>query len=225
MAQPVTVPNVPIVHAHFTGAIKPHYNDFPDYFKINIDLLNQLNKSIKVIQDRKISLKSGALEVKVTHGEWSKNVSNAIKDAYFTLKAKHPELLELYFAGESPSSLTTDKKKIKKLEELAALSNMPDRPELKEFTQKLVNLRIEGLNLTDKKGETKSDGKSGSTELDKVLHAYHEQYQKIKYLMRGYFYGTDVDYTTLFKDIEQATHTHSDKPVLIPVSTPERKPS
>lgn len=183
--------------------LAPHFPILPEYLKSEYARLTPLLGNFNIAYgkiDKYIDETHTAVHLVEN---WDDRTDKSLKEINFMLKAKNPELVDIYFNSLPLSKINSRQKRVKALNHIISLAEMDTRPELRDYCQSLRLLRDEGAMLAGGKTEKKVTAAAGSKELKTASEALITQYQRVKYFMRGFFYGTDVDYSEMFLDLNK----------------------
>lgn len=219
MAMKLQKGKISVLHVNFKGAIAAHLDDLTEDIRQEIKKLDECEGRYNLVNgriDKYIDEKSTAIHLQ---NDWNDRTLKIFNEISHMLKAKNPELLKVYFNGQSPSNIRSAADKFKTYDHIISLLEMETRTELKEYYQRLCLLRVEGKNLISGKGSKKDAAATGSKELKVVSSAFETQYMRVKLFLKAFYYGTGIDYTQFFLDLSQPKPGRKTKkePVLKPV--------
>jgi hypothetical protein len=205
-------------HFFFTKAVEGQLEILPQLLK---DEIIQLDTYYDILDSTyKVRLGIGVQKStnSVQTDEWSERVAILLSRTKWHLRAvTTPENVRMYFQ----ETLGTACRKIDRLNAVIKVLTVSEHfghAHLGAFRVELETLRAEGETIIGASSVSVTDQKT-EVEKVKILKAKWEtQYQRLRYLLRGYFHGTSTDYTKFFDEKRIARATRNDAGTAISAS-------
>ncbi len=216
MAKVIPHENLVHCHEHFVNTTEKHYNTMPEYFRGEVDVLkNHFSSFLFVYKSR---TNSGS-ETKTAIGskkEWLTTADDTLKRTNLFLKSI---LSDTEYKTYIPSGKVSSTKEIDRLSILKRIMTTSELRNHKDLTDRINNINElirTGDEIFKKNSVTKTDTKDEVSKLTESKEKWIDQFQKLKYLYRGYFHGSKTDYTMFFKDMSETTKTKVEKEEIKP---------
>jgi len=155
--------------------------------------------------------------------DWSERVAVMLSRTKWHIRSvTTPENLRMYFQ----ETLTTACRKIDRLNALIKVLTVSEHfghAHLGPFRTELETLRAEGETIMGASSVSVADQKTEVEKVKMLKAKWETQYQRLRYLFRGYFHGTSTDYTKFFEEKRSARAPRNDAGSAI--STAESPPA
>ena len=189
------------IHRLFMSGIKKYFDAMPQYFKDEINAFDRLYFEFTDSVTDKEGVKNDVIDSIKEKNEWTENVYKKVKLLYYSVKGTdNKKIMSDYFGTKTLSDIVSFEDLLNVSEQVKIISKHESIKHLDEIVDEIAQLYKDGLNIS----ESLKSNKNLSTEevkstMDKK-NDFAEKYMKLKYLLKGYFYGTEVNLKDILWD-------------------------
>ncbi len=189
------------IHRLFMSGIKKHFDAMPQYFKDEINAFDRLYFEFTDSITDKEGVKNDVIDSIKEKNEWIENVYKKVKLLYYSVKGTdNKKIMSDYFGTKTLSDIVSFEDLLNVSEQVKIISKHESIKHLDEIVDEIAQLYKDGLNIS----ENLKSNKNLSTEEVKSTtdkkNDFAEKYMKLKYLLKGYFYGTEVNLKDILWD-------------------------
>lgn len=187
------------IYRFFSDGIEKYVETLPQYFKDEISQFGNIYKTISELTSDNEGVK---IDVSVTikeKNEWFKTGHKLIKAFYYSVKGTDDKtLMSSYFGVKKLSDIETPEDILNISEQIKTVSKNDSIKYLDEVIDKIINHYDNGCELFKKLKSTKILSGSEVKSLSDAKEKFSKKYNKLKFLLKGYFYDTDVNTKDFF---------------------------
>ena len=195
-------------HLHLARSAEAQLLDMPEYFLEEKAALDAVYGEIEAAVRSRTCVGVQKASDFAQRKEWTSRAVAALSRAKLLLRAKAPELVRDYF----PEVIGAASRRIDRLHYLTnilTVSEHFDHAHLGELRVELEALRIEGQAIFGAASVSTTVQKTEVERLRELKAQWEMQYQKLRFLFRGYFHGTATDYMKFFDEKRLARGAHA----------------
>jgi len=203
MAKKIQHENVVNYHEHFVNSSKKHAPTMPDYFKDELTLLEKHYCEFILVYKSRTNAGSETKTAIGSKKEWVTAADETLKRTSLYLKSM---LSDVEFKTYLPAGKLTakkDKDRLALLKRIMTTSEMRNHKDLADKKEKIEKLIEHGEDIFSTDSAVKTENREEVQKLNEAKEKWVDQFQKLKFLYRGYFYNTNIDYAIFFKDMQE----------------------
>ncbi len=211
MSKAIPHENLVYYHEHFINTNEKHYSAMPEYFRNEVETLKTCFSEFHFIYKSRTNSGSETKTAIESKNNWLTTADDTLKRTSLFLKSA---LSETEYKTYIPNGRISTKKDIERLSILKRIMTTSELRNHKDLADKITNINElirAGDEIFKKSSVTKTDTKEEVTKLAESKEKWLDQFQKLRYLYRGYFHGSKTDYTMFFKDMNKTTKTKTEK--------------
>jgi hypothetical protein len=200
MTKSRSIDDLKSAHFHFFKTIQAPLTDMEQYFKDQILSLDRLYVSIVSISKDRTHVGVKRTTSVAASNDWIARADTLLSRIKHYLRAMTtPENVREYF----PDAGGAASRKIDRLHAIAKVLTVSEHfagAHLGSFKAELEAMQAEGEAIFGASSLSITEQKTEVEKLREMKDAWENQYQKIKYLLRGYFHGTSTDFAMFFDE-------------------------
>jgi hypothetical protein len=184
-------------HLHLSSSVEAQLLEMPEYFRAEKAALDAVYAEIDAVSKSRTCVGVQKTTDLAQRNAWTDRAIAALSLAKHYLRTKAPELVRDYF----PEILGIAARKIDKLHAVTKALTVSEHfghAHLGELRIELEALKAEGEAIFGAASVSVTGQKTEVERLNGQKARWESQYQKLRFLFRGYFYGTEVDYAKFF---------------------------
>ncbi len=190
-------------HDHFANAITRHMETMPDYFKQEISALKELGENYRDEYYKRAKVKVDENSSREVRSRWTQKADVLIKEIFYLLKGRDEKLIPEYLGFRTLSEINRDIERFQAVNQMLAVNEHPGKTDLVNHIDRLAKLKEDGEIVFKRKSESMECKKKAIRTLNEAKDKWDSQYRKVKHLMRGYFWESEVNYRNFFPDGEK----------------------
>jgi hypothetical protein len=186
-------------HLHFAKSVEAQLLEMPEYFQGEKAALDAVFAEIEPVLKTRTCVGVQKTTDLAQRNAWTERAIATLARTKLFLRSKVPELVREYF----PETAGIASRKIDRLYSVAKVLTVSEHfghAHLGEFKAELEALRTEGEAIFGAASVSVTEQKTEVERLKELKARWESQYQKLKFLFRGYFYGTTTDHAKFFDE-------------------------
>jgi len=190
-------------HLHLTNAVEAQLQEMPEYFRAEKAALDAIYAEIEPVHKARTCVGVQKTTDLAQRNAWAERATATLSLAKHYLRTKAPETVREYF----PEAIGLASRKIDRLHAVTKALTVSEHfghAHLGEFRAELEALRVEGEAIFGAASVSITEQKTEVERLKGLKARWDGQYQKLKLLFRGYFYGSDTDPAKFFTEKRSA---------------------
>jgi len=200
MAKTRSIDDLRSAHFHLIKTVAGPLVDMEQYFRDQISRLEAVYANIESISKNRTGVGLKTSTHVVQSNLWTDNAGSLLSRVKLYLRAMtSPDVVREYFP-ENPSAASRKIDRLHAISKVLTVSEHFGHAHLGDFRAELEALKAEGEAIFGAASVSRSEQKTEVEKLTAMKQEWEGQYQKIKFLLRGYFHGTSVDYAKFFDD-------------------------
>ncbi len=187
------------IYRFFSDGIEKYIEAMPQYFKDEISQFGNIYKTISELTSDNEGVKIDVSATIKEKNEWVETGHKLIKAFYYSVKGTDDKtLMSSYFGVKKLSDIETPEDILNISEQIKTVTRNDSIKYLDEVIDKIINHYNDGCELFKKLKSTKILSGSEVKSLSDAKEKFSRKYNKLKYLLKGYFYDTDVNTKDFF---------------------------
>lgn len=189
------------IYRFFSDGIEKYVETLPQYFKDEISQFGNIYKTISELTSDNEGVKIDVSATIKEKNEWVETGYKLIKAFYYSVKGTDDKtLMSSYFGVKKLSDIETPEDILNISEQVKTVNKNDSIKYLDEVIDKIINHYDKGCELFKKLKSTKILSVSEVKGLSDAKEKFSKKYNKLKYLLKGYFYDTDVNTKDFFTE-------------------------
>lgn len=198
-----SIDDLKTAHLHLTSSVETQLLAMPEYFRTEKAALDAVYANIDAVAKTRTCVGVQKTTDVARRAAWSERATAVLSLAKHYLRNKAPETVREYF----PEAIGLASRKIDRLHSVTKALTVSEHfghAHLGEFRAELEALKTEGEAIFDATSVSVTGQKTEVERLKELKLRWEGQYQKLKFLFRGYFYGTTTDHAKFFDEKRHA---------------------
>jgi hypothetical protein len=199
MARNRSIDDLRTAHLHLIKSLETVIITLPPYFGEQKVALDVIYADIEAASKARTCVGVQKTTDQTARSAWAERAADAISRAKHFLRATAPDLVREYF----PEAGGVASRKIDRLHAISkalTVSEHFNHAHLGAFRAELEVLRLEGEPIFGAASASRTEQKTEVERLAGLKARWEDQYQKLKFLVRGYYHATATDWTKFFDD-------------------------
>jgi len=208
MAKNRSIDDLRTAHLHLARSAEALLLEMPEYFRAEKAALDAAYAEIETAARSRTCVGVQKTTDIAQRREWTARAIAILSRTKLLLRAKAPELVREYF----PEAVGVAFRRIDRLHSLTNLlivSAHFGHAHLGELRAELEALKAEGEAIFGAASVSATVQKTEVERLQELKVRWESQYQKLKCLFRGYFYGTNTDHAKFFDERRLSRCAHA----------------
>jgi hypothetical protein len=196
-------------HRYLTRSAEAQLWEMPEYIRAEKAALDAIYAELETVSKARTCVGVQKTTDLAQRTVWTERATATLARTKLFLRARAPETVREYF----PEAVGSASRKIDRLHvviKVLTVSEHFGHAHLGEFEAELEALRAEGEVIFGAASVSVTEQKTEVERLNGLKARWESQYQKLKLLFRGYFYGTATDCAKFF-DEKRLARTAQDK--------------
>jgi hypothetical protein len=199
MPQYKSIDDLRTAHLHLTSSVEAQLPEMPEYLRDEKAALDAIYADIDAVSKARTCVGVQKTTDLAQRNAWTERATATLSLARHYLRTKAPETVREYF----PEAGGVASRKIDRLHAVTKALTVSEHfghAHLGEFRTELEALKVEGEAIFDAASVSVTGQKTEVERLKELKARWEAQYQKLKFLFRGYFYGTTTDFAKFFDE-------------------------
>jgi len=199
MPQYKSIDDLRTAHLHLTSSVEAQLPGMPEYIRAEKAALDAVYADIDAVSKSRTCVGVQKTTDLAQRNAWTERATATLSLAKHYLRTKAPETVREYF----PEAGGIASRKIDRLHAVTKALTVSEHfghAHLGEFRAELEALKVEGEAIFDAASVSVTGQKTEVERLKELKARWESQYQKLKLLFRGYFYGTTTDCAKFFDE-------------------------
>jgi len=197
MAINLSIDDLRSAHLHLDSSTEAELAEMPEYFRAEKAALDAAFAEVDSASKARTCVGVQKTNDLALRNDWTRRADATLVRAKFFLRAKAPETVREYFP--EPGGIASRKiDRLHAVKKALTVSGHYGHVHLGDFKPKLEALMAEGETIFGAASVSVTGQKTEVERLKETRLRWESQYQKLKFLFRGYFYGTTTDYAKFF---------------------------
>jgi hypothetical protein len=199
MSRNRSIDDLRTAHLYLNSSAAAQLLEMPEYFRAEKAALDAAYAEIDAVSKSRTCVGVQKTTDLAQRNAWTERATTTLSLAKHYLRAKAPDTVREYF----PEAVGLAFRKIDRLHAVTKVLTVSEHfghAHLGEFRAELEALRVEGEAIFGAASVSVTGQKTEVERLQELKARWESQYQKLKFLFRGYFYGTTTDYAKFFDE-------------------------
>jgi hypothetical protein len=193
------IDEIETLNLYLTSTLTPVLPTLPEFYTVEMGILDALRTQILGVMKTRTCV---GVQKATNLGQrkmWTEKADVSISRSKLYLRATAPDVLKEYY----PESHAIASRKIDRLHVITKALTVSEHfghTHLGAFRAEFEALKAEGVPIFDAASVAVVDQKTEVEKLQELKVKWEAQYQKLKFLIRGYFYNSSTDWAKFFDE-------------------------
>jgi hypothetical protein len=199
MARNRSIDDLRTAHLHLSSSAEVLLAGMPEYLRAEKAALDAAYAEIDAVSKARTCVGVQRTTDLAQRNAWTDRAVATLSRAKLYLRAKAPDTVREYFPD--PGGIAARKiDRLHAVTKVLTVSEHFGHAHLGDFQAELEALQAEGETIFGAASASATGQKTEVERLNGLKLRWEAQYQKLKFLFRGYFYGTTTDYAKFFDE-------------------------